>query len=134
MYRCLTFIEHLYNMCQKVQIGVQIFFLLRHFLDRCLTPVKHLYNMCRTSISKEISFSLLLLYLKHISDISTRINDVSKNNVYINEGLKTLHFDYNMFIFFDSIWINKDKIESYFVLKYFFNAITCSTKMHMHIY
>jgi hypothetical protein len=38
----------------------------------------------------------------------------------INEKLKTLHFNYDNFSFFDSRWINKDQILSYPVLKLFF--------------
>jgi hypothetical protein len=37
----------------------------------------------------------------------------------INDGLKTLHFEYNIFSFYDSRYINKDQILLHFVLNNF---------------
>jgi hypothetical protein len=57
-----------------------------------------------------------------------------RNNNGCNQGLKTLHFNYNIFSFSNSGWVDKDQIALYFVLKLFYNAKNCSIKMHMYIF
>jgi hypothetical protein len=93
------------------------------------TPVRHSYNTSQTSVPKEVFF-LCFTLLRHISDIYERVKDVLKNNDG-NEGLKTLHFDYN--IFFYSRWINKDQILSYLVLKLFLINNLLNFDAHVYI-
>jgi hypothetical protein len=74
---CPTPLWFSYDTCHTAKIGVnKKNSLLRHFFGRSPTSVKHSYNTCRTSILKEFFFASTLLI--HISDISTRINNVSK--------------------------------------------------------
>jgi hypothetical protein len=85
--------------------------------DTCKTFVQHVSD----KYPKRNLFFFASTLLRHILDISTRINDVS-NQIYIS-------MRDNIFSFFDSRWIDKDQILLYFLSKLFFNAITCSTKV-----
>jgi hypothetical protein len=56
-----------------------------------------------------------------------------QNNIIDQKELKTLHFDYNIFSFFDSRWINKSKILSYIVLKPFLRNNFLNLNLNVYI-
>jgi hypothetical protein len=68
---------------------------------------------------EKIVFSLFILFLgtyqTHLQELK-----MCQNNIIDQEELKILHFDYNIFSFFDSRWINKGKILSLSRFKTFF--------------
>jgi hypothetical protein len=116
-----------------------IFHLLWHSSQQCLTPVRHSYDTCRTSVLNFFIFSMLKLNLslEHISNISTRVKDMSKQQHWsIRNWRYFIMILIYFFNFFDSRWImiNKGKILSYLVFKLFLRNNWLNLDLHVCIF
>jgi hypothetical protein len=81
--------------------------------------VSDTYKASYDKCFQKIVFSLLMLFLDTYKTYLQELKMCENNNID-QRGLKALHFDYNIFSFLDSRWINKYKILSYLVFKLFF--------------